>query len=87
MALKNNPSEDSQLKYYSLKRQTKTAADDMLIFCFYLSKEMRLDFLMWILCLAEDSLETSSLIFSEKQWHYFRRGWGGGRGLACELKR
>ena len=23
---------------------------------------------MWILCLAEDSLETSSLIFSEKQW-------------------
>ena len=22
----------------------------------------------WILCLAEDSLETSSLIFSEKQW-------------------
>ena len=25
-------------------------------------------FFMWILCLAEDSLETSSLIFSEKQW-------------------
>ena len=24
---------------------------------------------MWILCLAEDSLETSSLIFSEKQWN------------------
>ena len=23
---------------------------------------------MWILCLAEDSLETSGLIFSEKQW-------------------
>ena len=23
---------------------------------------------MWILCLAEDSLETSSLIFSVKQW-------------------
>ena len=23
---------------------------------------------MWILCLAEDSLETSSFIFSEKQW-------------------
>ena len=23
---------------------------------------------MWLLCLAEDSLETSSLIFSEKQW-------------------
>ena len=23
---------------------------------------------MWILCLAEDSPETSSLIFSEKQW-------------------
>ena len=27
-------------------------------------------FFMWILCLAEDSLETSSLIFSEKQWKY-----------------
>ena len=25
-------------------------------------------FFMWILCLAEDSLETSSLIFSGKQW-------------------
>ena len=25
-------------------------------------------FFMWILCRAEDSLETSSLIFSEKQW-------------------
>ena len=25
-------------------------------------------FFLWILCLAEDSLETSSLIFSEKQW-------------------
>ena len=24
----------------------------------------------WILCLAEDSLETSSLIFSEKQWKH-----------------
>ena len=26
---------------------------------------------MWILCLAEDSLETSSLIFFEKQWKKF----------------
>ena len=25
---------------------------------------------MWILCLAEDSHEISSLIFSEKQWKY-----------------
>ena len=29
-------------------------------------KESKAWFLMWILCLAEDSLETSSLIFSEK---------------------
>ena len=28
-------------------------------------------FFMWILCLAEDSPETSSLIFSEKQWKIF----------------
>ena len=28
-------------------------------------------FFMWILCLAEDSLETSSLSFSEKQWKIF----------------
>ena len=27
---------------------------------------------MWILCLAEDSLETSSLIFSENDEKYFR---------------
>ena len=38
-----------------------------LIFYFYLSKKIRLDSFMWILCLVEDSLETSSLIFSEKQ--------------------
>ena len=31
-------------------------------------KEIKVWFFMWILCLAEDSLETSSLIFSEKQW-------------------
>ena len=28
---------------------------------------------MWILCLAEDSLEVSSLIFSEKQWKKYLR--------------
>ena len=27
-------------------------------------------YFMWILCLAEDSHETSSFIFSEKQWKY-----------------
>ena len=37
-----------------LKRQTKIA-DDILIFCFYLWKKIRLEF------------STSSLIFSEKQ--------------------
>ena len=31
-------------------------------------KENKAWFFMWILCLAEDSLETSSLIFPEKQW-------------------
>ena len=36
-------------------------------FYFYLSKKNKAWFFMWILCLAEDSLETSSLIFSEKQ--------------------
>ena len=36
------------------------AADNILIFHFYLSKKIRLDF-------SEDSLEKSSLIFSEKQ--------------------
>ena len=41
------------------KRQTKIAADNILIFYFYLWKKIRLDFLF-------DSLETSSLIFSEK---------------------
>ena len=33
--------------YQPLKRQTKTAADDVLIFYFYLSKKIRLDF-SWI---------------------------------------
>ena len=51
----------------TLKRHIKFAADDILIFYFYLSKKIRLDFFMWILCLAEDSRETSSLIFHEKQ--------------------
>ena len=31
---------------YSLKHQTKIAADDILIFCFYLSKKIGLDFFM-----------------------------------------
>ena len=35
---------------------------------FYLSKKIRLDFFM---CLAEDSLQTSGLIFSEKQCKKF----------------
>ena len=50
---------------YIIIRQTKIAADDILIFYFYLSKKVRLDF-SGELCLAEDSLETSSLIFSLK---------------------
>ena len=54
----------SLTNFYSspLKRQTKIVADDIL---FILSsfKENKVWFFMWIL--AEDSLETSSLIFSE----------------------
>ena len=42
-----------------LKCQTKIAADDILIFYVYLSKKIGLIFHM-NLCLAEDSLETSS---------------------------
>ena len=44
------------------------AADDILIFLLLAFKENKAWFFMWILCLAEDSLETSSLIFSEKTW-------------------
>ena len=43
-----------------LKRQTKIAADDTLIFYFYLLKKIRLDFRV-------NSPETSCLIFSVKQ--------------------
>ena len=50
------------------KRQTKIAADDISIFYFCFSKKIKLDFFMRILCLAEDLIDTSSLIFSEKQW-------------------
>ena len=46
-----------------LKEPNNIAADDILILYFYLSKKIRLDFS----CVAEDSLETSNLIFSEKQ--------------------
>ena len=45
-----------------LKSQTKIAADDILIFYFYLSKKTKLDF-----SCEEDSLETPKLIFSENQ--------------------
>ena len=43
---------------------TKITADDILILSFEENKAL---FFMWILCPAEDSLETSSLIFSEKK--------------------
>ena len=67
----------SELLYRFLKRQTKIAADDILICYFYLSKKIRLDF-SWES--AEDSLETSSLKNNEKifmnvvccsrDWHF-----------------
>ena len=47
-------------RFNPLKRQTKNAADDILIFYFHLSKKIRLDFSCE--SLAEDSLETSSFI-------------------------
>ena len=50
-----------------LKRKTKIAADDILIFHFYLSKKIRLDFSYESSAKQKDSLETSNLIFSEKQ--------------------
>ena len=55
--------------YRALKCQTKIAAKDILLFLLISCEENKAWFFMWILCcLAEDSLETSSLIFSEKQW-------------------
>ena len=56
-----------EITYQAVKRQTKIGSNDILIFYFYLLKKKRLEFFMRILCPAEDSLETSSLIFSEKQ--------------------
>ena len=47
---------DTQLTL-TLKCQTKIVANDILIFYFYLSKKIRLDF----------SCDISSLIFSKKQ--------------------
>ena len=65
----------SYMQYSSIRlhmtlrqRQTKIAADDILIFYFYLSKKIRLDVSCESSARAEDSLETWSLIFSEKQW-------------------
>ena len=54
--------------HLTLNAPTKIAADDILIFYLYFFEENKAWFFMWILCLAEDSLERSSLIFSEKQW-------------------
>ena len=59
--------------FLTLKRHTKIAADDILIFYFYLSKKIRLDFFMRIFCLAEDSLETSSLIFCKSKENQYTK--------------
>ena len=50
------------MKSLPLKRKTKIAADDTLIFYFYLSKKIRLDFNVN----SRGFLETPSLIFSDK---------------------
>ena len=54
--------------FQPLKRQTKIAADNILISLLLSFEENKAWFFVWIRCLAEDSPETSSLIFSEKQW-------------------
>ena len=51
-----------------LKVPNKNCSRRHFNFLFLSLKENKTWFFMWILCLAEDSLETSSLIFSEKQW-------------------
>ena len=51
-----------------LKRQTKIAADDILISLLLSSKKIRLDFLCESSARQRIHLKTSSLIFSEKQF-------------------
>ena len=57
----------AQSLFEPLKCQTKIAADDILIFTF-IFEENKAWFFHVNPLLAEDSLGTLSLIFSEKQW-------------------
>ena len=52
----------------TLKASNKNCSRRHFNFLLLSFEENKAWFFMWILCLAEDSLETSSLIFSEKQW-------------------
>ena len=52
----------------TLKAPNKNCSRRHFNFLLLSFEENKAWFFMWILCLAEDSLETSSLILSEKQW-------------------
>ena len=75
----NNCSETAKfakfhLSYYksvatlTLKAPNKNCSRRHFNFSLLSFEKNKASFFMWILCLAEDSLETLSLIFSEKQW-------------------
>ena len=59
---------DSSIIYLTLKAPSKNCSRRHFNFLLLSFKENKAWFFMWIPCLVEDSLETSSLIFSEKQW-------------------
>ena len=58
----------SRQTFLNFKAPNKNCSRRHLIFLLLSFEENKAWFFMWIFCLAEDSLETSSLIFSEKQW-------------------
>ena len=55
----------------TMKAPNKNWSRRHFIFLLLSFKENKAWFFMWILCLAEDSLDLSNLIFSEKQWKIF----------------
>ena len=61
----------SDLTLLTLKASIKNCSRRQFNFLLLSFKENKAWFFPWILCLAEDSLEISSLIISEKQWKIF----------------
>ena len=55
----------------TLKAPNKNCSRRHFKFLLLSFEENKAWFFMWILCIAEVSLETSSIIFSEKQWKIF----------------